>query len=104
MAKVIYKFTFNSEIDFPESIEFDGVSADLANDNKGDFIIQGEVTGVALDSNDKLPVFVSSSGRTGASWELEVVFTTKKLKTHPIIGVIKDNGFYTLNRRYKLQS
>jgi len=104
MAKVIYKFTFNSEIDFPESIEFDGISADIENDNKGDFIIQGEVEEVALDENGKLPIYVSTSGQTGASWELEVTFATRKLNTYPITGTIKGGGFYTLNRRYKLQS
>jgi hypothetical protein len=103
MANVKYKFIFNSEIDLPESIEFDGIPADIANDNKGGFIIEGEVTGVSLDSDGKLPVFVTSSGRTGRSWQLEVSFNSKKLLSFPILGTIKNNGFYTLNKRYKIQ-
>jgi hypothetical protein len=103
MGKVHYKFMYNSEIDFPESIEFDGISADLKNDNNGNYVIEGDVTGAALDENAQLPVFVSSSGRAGRTWLLEVTFNTKKLKEYPIQGTINGNGFYTLNKRYKLQ-
>ena len=103
MGKVHYKFTYNSEIDFPESIEFDGISAGIENDNKDNFVIEGDVTGVALDDEESLPVFVSSSGKKGRTWQLEVTFDSKKLLVFPIEGTINDNGFFTLNKRYKLQ-
>ncbi len=104
MGKVHYKFTFNSEIDLPESISFDHMPANIANDNQGNFVIEGNVEGVALDDNDALPVFVTSSGMAGRTWQLEVTFNTKKLIKFPIEGTIKNNGFCTINKRYKVQS
>lgn len=102
MGKVHYKFVYNSEIDFPESIEFDGIPADLKDDTKENFTIEGDVNDAALDSENKLPVFVSSSGRTGRTWNLEVKYDEKKLSIFPILGTIGGNGFYTLNKRYNL--
>ncbi len=104
MGKVHYKFIYNTEIDFPESIEFDGIKADIDSDNDDNYTIEGDVDGVALDDQSQLPVFVSGSGRTGRSWELEVTFNTKKLKKYPISGIVEENGFYTLNEKYKLQA
>jgi hypothetical protein len=101
MGKVHYKFIYNSEIDFPESIEFDAISADLQNDNKGNYIIEGDVGGPALDLQKKLPVFVTSSGQTGRTWQLEVSFNGNKLKKFPIEGTIEGNGFFTLNDRFE---
>ena len=104
MGTVKYKFTFNSQIDSPESIRFSGISADLQSDYNGDHTIDGSVEGVLLDGNDRLLVFVSSSGRAGRTWELEVSYNSKKLEKFPIKGTIEGNGFYTLNKRYSLTS
>jgi len=103
MGTVHYKFTYNSDIDFPDSIDFNGIEANTTIDNKGNFIIEGEVKDVELDEENQLPVYVSSSGRTGRTWQLEVLFDSKKLEIYPIEGTIGNNGFCTINKRYKLQ-
>jgi hypothetical protein len=102
MGKVHYKFTYNQEIDFPEAIEFDGISANLKNDNKGNYVIEGDVNGPEMDQQKKLPIFVSSSGRTGRTWQLEVSFNGNKIKKFPIEGSIMGNGFFTLNDRFEI--
>jgi hypothetical protein len=72
---------FNSEIDFPESIDFDGISANIKEDNKGDFIIEGNVTGVALDDNKKLPEQAQVLNRLTCLSQLKsiVIFVYKHL-------------------------
>lgn len=105
MGKVHYKYIFPVEIDMPESIEFDGIPADIQNDfkgkdNSGNFIIMGEVDGAELDEDGKLPVFVLSSGKPFRTWKLEVTYNDRKLKEYPIPGTIKKNGFLTVNERY----
>lgn len=105
MGKVHYKFIFPVEIDMPESIEFDGIPADIQNDfkgkqNSGNFVIMGEVDGAELDEYGKLPVFVSSSGKPFRTWEMEVTYINRKLKEYPIPGTIKSNGFLTVNKSF----
>jgi hypothetical protein len=107
MGTTDYKFTFPPGIDMPESIEFDGIRADIETDFKGtdgqgNFEISGEVDDTALDSEGKLPVFVTSSGRTGRTWKMWVKWEKRQLKEYPIKGTIGNNGFCNINNKYKV--
>lgn len=101
MGKVHYKFTYNAQIDFPETIEFAGKKADLDTDSTGSFTIEGDVEDVSLYADGTLPIYVSTTGKTGRTWELEVTFDGTKIKVFPIKGTIKA-GVLIVNKKYKL--
>ncbi len=102
MGTVRYKFTYNAQIDFPETIEFAGKKADLIADSTEEgFTIEGNVDNVSLYTDGTLPVYVSTTGMTGRTWELEVTFDGTKIKVFPIKGTI-DGGVLIINKKYKL--
>jgi len=102
MGTVTYKFTYNSEIDFPKQISFNGKDADLASDNNFDFTISGKVKDVSLFTDGKLNIYASTSGRAARTWELEVTYDDRKLSEFPIEGTIKGNGKLILKEGYEL--
>lgn len=105
MGTVKYKFEFDiNHIEIPDAIKFGNVPADIANDNKQNGVIEGEVSFVPLDDKGRLAVTVRVRGRNPFTWSLSVTYDGKKTKEHPIIRPIPTNDFYAATGKHELES
>ena len=103
MGVVKYKLTITEYIDRDRlSLSIDYMPINLNEDYKGNYVYEGEISGASL-MNEKLNVFIRSTGRVAQTFELEIKYDGKELKKFPIQGTIKPHGRLTINTNYTVK-